>query len=611
MASPRRAVVAALLLAIAISVAALLALGDVAATPANGPEAAAIAETPAPAANAALTPPADDATERTAAPDVAAATDWLAHAHEVGLDLRVIDPLGLPLEGVRLRLAPFPGTPNDAEHATGADGRVALTWRARSPQMEIQLRDPRERTQRLVLRAGERRQLTLLGQRRQRGTISFTVGGSGGGANVRSATMDGGNLRIEGGDLGALLGGAASGQPRMRASLHPDARFGDALGVLAPDASAGEAQGQSLSFTLGDGAIELSGTSVRTAQTRAATPAPALEGFVFDADGKPAPKTAVMLMGAGPQPLQRVETDDQGRFGFKSVQPGEYALRAAGDALGLATAPIAVGENGAKTTLHLQRGAVVHGRAVDADGKPLGKHAVEWRAADGSWADGTATDENGRFTFANVPPAAATVLLFATDGRRVPLASVPNVMPGTTDLALAAPKAAGSRLRCTLPPGVAGQPILVAWHEASGYGESLQRGDGKPTTPWQSAPLPAGFYDVRLRLPGGGHRELGRHFVDGEHDVDLGVIELPRGGSVRIDLPDDALPVDVDQRLVEIYAVRKELDVRLEPAPLPRDRTIALPVGDYALAWRDRAGQARFHRFAVKAGEQTLVAPLR
>lgn len=563
-------------------------------------------------AAAPLPTPAEPAAERTAAPAAAvSATDWLAHPHEFGVDLRVVDPLGLPLEGVSLRMAPFPCTPNDVEGATDADGRVALSWRARSAQMEIQLRDPRERTQRLVLRAGERRQLTLLGQRRQRGTISFTLGGAGGAANVRGATMDGGNLRLEGGDLGALLGGAFSGQPRMRASLHPDARFGDALGIVAPDPKAAGENGPTLSFTLGDGAIEVSGASVRTAQTRPAAPTPALDGFVFDADGKPAPKAAVMLMGPGPQPLQRAETDDQGRFGFKSVAAGEYTLRAGGDALGLATAPIAVGETGAKTTLNLQRGAVVQGRAVDADGKPLAKHAVEWRAADGSWADGTATDDDGRFTFANVPPAAATVLLFATDGRRIPLASVPNVMPGTTDLALAAPKATGSRLRCTLPPGASGQPILVAWHEASGCGEPMQRPDGKPTTPWQTMPLPAGFYDVRLRLAGGGHRELGRHFVDGEHDVDLGVVELPRGGSVRIELPDDALPTDVDQRLVEVYAVRPDLDVRLEPSALPRDRSIALPAGDYALAWRARDGAVRFHRFAVQAGEATIAAPLR
>ncbi|MFN9704937.1 MAG: hypothetical protein ACK595_08965, partial [Planctomycetota bacterium] len=60
-----------------------------------------------------------------------------------------------------------------------------------------------------------------------------------------------------------------------------------------------------------------------------------------------------------------------------------------------------------------------------------------------------------------------------------------------------------------------------------------------------------------------------------------------------------------------IYAVRADLDVRLEPCPLPRGRRIALPAGDYALAWRSRGGGVRFHRFAVQAGEETLVEPMR
>ena len=57
--------------------------------------------------------------------------------------------------------------------------------------------------------------------------------------------------------------------------------------------------------------------------------------------------------------------------------------------------------------------------------------------------------------------------------------------------------------------------------------------------------------------------------------------------------------------------MRADLDVRLEPCPLPRGRRIALPAGDYALAWRSRAGDVRFHRFAVQAGAETEVAPLR
>jgi len=88
--------------------------------------------------------------------------------------------------------------------------------------------------------------------------------------------------------------------------------------------------------------------------------------------------------------LQRTETGNEGYFRFKDCKAGDFVLRAVGNALGLAEQPVTIGEAGGKATLDLQRGAVVQGRAVAADG--------------------AITDGDGRFAFANMPPAAGSAL---------------------------------------------------------------------------------------------------------------------------------------------------------------------------------------------------------
>ena len=59
--------------------------------------------------------------------------DWLAHPYVLKLAVRLVDPLGLPVAGRTLRMAPLGCTLDDATKDTDADGKVVLEWPSRRP----------------------------------------------------------------------------------------------------------------------------------------------------------------------------------------------------------------------------------------------------------------------------------------------------------------------------------------------------------------------------------------------------------------------------------------------------------------------------------------------
>lgn len=562
----------------------------------------------APAASTSLAP-ADEGPVRTAAPAAATAAAWLEHPFEVGIDVLVVDALGLPVEGHKLTLAPFACAQNEAEQATGPDGRVSLTWRTRQRAIDVQLVDPRGQARRVALQHGARTQITLLGRRPQRGGLVLSMGKGTRATVVNAIDLDGGQFKLDGNVLRAFTAGAVP-DLKMHTGLHPAAVFGDPLAVVAPDAPAGPSEaGPEMTLSFATSNVELvMGERVRAKTAPAA--AAAIDGVVFGVDGKPAAKVPVALLGTSPQPLQRGETDDQGRFRFKQVLAGEFTVRAGGDQHGLATTTAVVSQGTTPCTLNLQRGAIVQGRATDAAGKPRSEHPVEWRALDGSWCDATRTEKDGTFLFANLPPGPGSLFLFARDGNKsIPIATVASVLPDTGDVVLAAAEDKGSVLRLEPPPRHDGQGAasVLAWHADTGLAITIQ--PPEKGTIWSSPKLPAGFYDLELRIAGAGTRPLGRHWLDGEHDFDLGRVEAPRGGTIRLTIPASSLPMAAEQQALEIVALRRDLDVRVEPTPLPLGRAIALPVGDYVLAFRHRDGGVRFHRFTVAADQATVVAP--
>jgi hypothetical protein len=124
--------------------------------------------------------------------------------------------------------------------------------------------------------------------------------------------------------------------------------------------------------------------------------------------------------------------------------------------------------------------------------------------------------------------------------------------------------------------------------------------------PWCLERLPAGWYQVEVRAPGCGFVDLGRHWLDGRTDCDLGRTALPLPGSVRFLIPEADLP-ESQHRALDVCELRTDLDVSAVRGEVPLDRIVLLPAGEYVLCFRHRDGLVRFHRFAVRAGADVTV----
>ncbi|MBZ0152820.1 MAG: carboxypeptidase-like regulatory domain-containing protein, partial [Planctomycetes bacterium] len=425
----------------------------------------------------------------------------------------------------------------------------------------------------MMLTHGQRGELTLLGAADDgpRLELAFTAATESGG-NAPGAVVRGQAIRM-------VLGGGA-GDLEMRPGLHPFVVFQDRLGAVDATPTADTA-GPNLTYTLGggNGTIQLSGAlfeymvADKPAADATAAPSPlgAIAGVVYGEDGKPVPKVLVALLGTSPQPLQRAQTDDHGSYHFDNLQPGDYTVRAGGDRDGLATAPATVTTGTTPTDVQLRRDACVRGRAVDSHDQPFANATVQWDALDGSWSDATTTGDDGTFVLANLPGGPGRLLLFPPQQTKMPIAVAAAVLPDTGKTVLRAPTGSSLQLTTVKPSELAAVPYnqltIRVWQTATDLGLRLQR-PGKGDL-WQLDHLPAGDYEVELRFPGGGRRDLGRHWLDGEHAQDLGRVELPRGGHLQVALTTDQLPTADNERAIEIASLRRDADVRLTPAPDP------------------------------------------
>ncbi|HEX6812477.1 MAG TPA: sigma-70 family RNA polymerase sigma factor [Planctomycetota bacterium] len=536
-----------------------------------------------------------DATVREAAVETpAAALSWLEHPYLLQLDVLVVDETGLPVEGHTMRLSPPGCTMNDAKQATGPDGRAALGWRSRLPTGEVLLADERGAVRRVQLEHGRRVAVALVKpQPKARSTeLALKV-------QTRLVSQSQSGLAIEFLDKVGARGSGAG----MQGGLHPHAVFAD-------NAAAGQPQDKREAMASRELSLAYSawGAKRQMAETASAeVPGQStarVAGTVFGEDGKPVAGAPVALLAAGPQPLQRTKTDDAGSFVFETLMPGEFTVRAGGASAGLATLPVVTTTGTTPATLHLRRDSCVRGQAQDAAGKPLAGASIVWLASDGSWCDSTETAADGSFVLANLPASAGTVMLWEPTGKfPLPVSVQAKVLSGTADLLLKFDGAVSAlQFDLGLPEGANPNTVMArVWNLDTGIGTRMKRPEAGKS--WRIANLPAAWYRVEVFAPGSGWLDLGRHWLDGKSDCNLGGAVVPAAATAKLGLDPNALPVG-DQQVIELYEVRGDVDVRLDGVVLKPDSELRLPAGDYALAWRSRDGAAEFQRFAVRSGEK-------
>lgn len=566
-----------------------------AAPPSSPPPAATAAVLDTVAANASTL---REAAVRAGAPDLA----WLDHPFVHELEVQFVDALGLPVEGRSLRCAPPRCTLTEPAVTSDAEGRLRITWPARQPTGEVIVNDERGVLRRIPVQHGRPTAL-VAGRTSDRIRKSITLSlGTGQAMELAIAATEGGQgLAVLGKERRTL------DAPATPHALHPFARFG--ITGPRPAVAGGPSLATNLDVTLVGGAFGARVHSLETLISGPSLPTPAARGIagtVFLDDGTPAPKIPVMLLGAGPQPLQATETDAQGAFQFPNLAEGTFTVRAGGTSAGLASLPTAVTTGMTPVVLHLQRGSCVRGTVLDREHQPIANASVVWRAADESWWDSTTTDQQGKFVLANLPSSGGTVLVWPVPGLPLLAFATRAVLNDNGELVLQAPAAEGG-LQWDLADGADGtapQAEVRVWQVDTGLGQLVA--PPKAGKPWSLKRLPAGYYRIEVHTAAGGWQDFDSIYVDGTGTTDLGTIQSATACQVAIDTR-PAAGTPAGAAMVELYQLRPDLDVRVDCGELPPQAELTLPAGDYVLACRRGDGPVRFERFTAVPRAPTAV----
>ena len=432
---------------------------------------------------------------------------------------------------------------------------------------------------------------------------------------------------------------------------HPHARFGDRFVEVhaEPVAQAPANQDRLLALDSLGGELSdrISLSAFRASSLVAlgdATPVPDTSQItitVLDDRGEPAVHALVALGHEFNGTDRTAFTDEHGLAVIDSIAGGWWEVRAGGGVGGLARERLFVdAPNPMHWSVHLDRGARIVGRVLDAEGKPalnmivryesvpavvlrstsvslsvetrsgeeISEHGEPRAVVPGElrvpWVDQTSPRDDGTFELANLPGGLGRLLVLDKDQPDASAIVVEEgVLAGEHEYVLRIPAESGTlRVRVQLPLALDNVQIEVrVISESTGRGSAVHdEKDGG----LESSALATGWYRVEVGAGCFGWHDLGRQFVGPAAHVDLGTFTPPLPATVHV-IP--RAPAVGEQPSLDLtfYLRRSDLDVRGEPRSLRGGDSFYLPAGEYWAFWTANDGAIQHRPMKLEAGATT------
>lgn len=139
-----------------------------------------------------------------------------------------------------------------------------------------------------------------------------------------------------------------------------------------------------------------------------------ISGKVTDQNGDTVDDADVELQDDQGNTVETTQTDNEGKYAFTGVDPGDYTVIATKTGYKSDQGDVTLGSGGSETRdLQIEQGTI-RGKVVDEDGKGVEDADVELRDDNGDLVRETTTDAGGNFRFDDLPLGTYTVIIKAS-----------------------------------------------------------------------------------------------------------------------------------------------------------------------------------------------------